>query len=114
MEEIFRIFLSILSLLLCSENTVTGIAQSWNDIADFIEFFVLGCQIDVNIRMLCLYGINAFLKKLAAKPTVGQMLRAKAEVQHLTVTDKRDSADEAYTYQWALDTAAVASVLLKE
>ena len=106
-------------------STVTQLIRIGNDSAKGLVFGVLDVARRViiwlempyggqNVLALNTAGINAFLKKLAAKPTVGQMLRAKAEVQHLTVTDNRDSADEAYTYQWALDTAAVASVLLKE
>ena len=56
--------------------------------------------------------IDAYLKRLAQKPTIGQLLRIKAEAQHLTQTEQSDGADEAYDMQWALDTAAVSGLLL--
>ena len=56
--------------------------------------------------------IGAYLRRLRAKPTIGQLLRLKAEAQHLTLTERPEDADEAYTYQWALDTAAVNGLLL--
>lgn len=56
--------------------------------------------------------VNAYLHRLRAKPSIGQLLRLKAEAQHLTITDSPDVADESYTYQWALDTAKVSQLLL--
>lgn len=56
--------------------------------------------------------IGAYLRRLRAKPTIGQVLRLKAEAQHLELTDSPDDADEVYTSQWALDTAAVSRLLL--
>jgi len=56
--------------------------------------------------------IGAYLRRLRAKPTIGQLLRLKAEAQHLTLTERPEDADEAYTYQWALDSAAVNGLLL--
>ena len=56
--------------------------------------------------------IGTLLSRLRAKPTIGQLLRMKAEVQQLKLTDRPEEADEQYTYQWALDTAAVSRLLL--
>ena len=56
--------------------------------------------------------LNAYLRRLSAKPSIGQLLRIKAEAQGLTKVSEPDKADEAYTYQWALDAAAVSRLLL--
>lgn len=56
-------------------------------------------------------SVEALLLRLAAKPTLGQLLKAKAEAQHLRQVDRADEADEAYTYEWALNPAAVTSLL---
>lgn len=104
-------------------STVAQMIRIGNDSAKGLVFGVLDVAKRViiwlempyggqNVLALNTAGITALLKKLAAKPTVGQMLRAKAEAQHQTLTDSPDLADEAFSYQWALDTAAVASVLL--
>lgn len=56
--------------------------------------------------------IGAYLRRLRAKPTVGQLLRLKAEAQHLVLTGQKDSATEVYTRLWAQDAAAVSRLLL--
>ena len=56
--------------------------------------------------------LNTYLRRLRAKPSIGQLLRLKAEAQGLTEVSEPDKADEAYTYQWALDAAAVSRLLL--
>lgn len=53
--------------------------------------------------------IDAYLRRLEAKPTIGQLLDIKAEVQHLQRTDTPDKADEAYTLLWAQNSAEVLS-----
>lgn len=57
-------------------------------------------------------AVETYLRRLRAKPTIGQILQLKAEAQHLVATDNPAAADEAYTYAWALDTAAVSRLLL--
>lgn len=56
--------------------------------------------------------VEALLQRLEAKTSIGELLKLKAEVQGLTLVDDATEADEAYTYNWALDTAAVSNLLL--
>ena len=56
-------------------------------------------------------SIEALLHKLEAKLSVGQLLAMKVDAQHLTVVENADQADEAYTYEWALNPAEVAQLL---
>ena len=56
--------------------------------------------------------IDALLQRLASKPSIGQLLLLKAEVQHMTSVPTPDEADEAYTIGWARDTARVSQLLL--
>ena len=55
--------------------------------------------------------IGALLQKLSEKLTVGELLQMKAQAQKLTPTQKAEEADEVYTYEWALNPAAVSSVV---
>lgn len=56
-------------------------------------------------------AIEKYLDKLDAKTTVGELLAVKAQAQGLTLADTPD-ADEVYTREWALNTAAVTKLLL--
>ena len=56
-------------------------------------------------------SIEALLRKLESKLSVGQLLAMKAEAQHLAVVEDADEADEAYTYEWALNPAEVTQLL---
>lgn len=56
-------------------------------------------------------SIEAFLRKLKEKLSIGQLLDLKREAQNLTLVDDKDAADEAYTYEWALNPAEVAALL---
>lgn len=56
-------------------------------------------------------SIEALLHKLASKLTVGELLDMKAKAQHLTLVGSAESADEAYTYEWALNPAEVTKLL---
>ena len=56
-------------------------------------------------------SIEALLRRLETKLSVGQLLDMKAEAQHLAVVDNVDEADEAYTYEWALNPAEVTKLL---
>ncbi len=51
------------------------------------------------------------LKKLQAKMTIGQLLEVKAEAQGLLSVETPE-ADEVYTMDWALNTAAVTKLLI--
>ena len=45
--------------LSCSEDSVTGITKSWEDIVLIVQTFVKGCKIDIHIRMHFLNGFDA-------------------------------------------------------
>jgi len=55
--------------------------------------------------------IEKYLDKLEAKTTVGELLTVKAQAQGLKLVDIPE-ADEIYTREWALNTAAVTKLLL--
>ena len=56
-------------------------------------------------------AVGLLLKHLKEKLSVGQLLDLKREAQGLTLVDDPSKADEAYTYEWALNPIAVTSVL---
>jgi hypothetical protein len=56
-------------------------------------------------------NVQSILKKLDSKLSIGQLLAAKAAAQQLRMTTEKD-ADEVYTMQWALNTAAVTQLLI--
>lgn len=56
-------------------------------------------------------SIEALLHKLEAKLSVGELLEMKAKAQNLAPVTSVDSADEAYTYEWALNPADVTKLL---
>ena len=64
------------------------------------------------ILTLNIETVQAYLKRLASKTTIGEVLRMKAEVQHLQMVENPEDADEAYTMEWAKDTAAVSRLLM--
>lgn len=56
-------------------------------------------------------SIAALLHKLESKLTIGQLLDMKVQAQSLTLVENADEADEAYTYEWALNPAEVTKLL---
>ena len=56
-------------------------------------------------------AIEALLHKLEAKLYIGQLLDMKAKAQNLIVVENVEDADEAYTYEWALNPADVTKLL---
>ena len=56
-------------------------------------------------------SIEALLRRLENKVTIGQLLDIKAQAQHLTLVENADEADEAYTYEWALNPAEETKLL---
>ncbi|MCR4799932.1 MAG: hypothetical protein K5860_05440 [Bacteroidales bacterium] len=56
-------------------------------------------------------SIEAFLRKLESKISIGELLDLKAKAQCLRIVDSIDDADESYTYEWALNPAEVTSLL---
>ena len=56
-------------------------------------------------------SIEALLHKLESKLSIGELLDMKAKAQSLTLIENADEADEAYTYEWALNPAEVTKLL---
>jgi len=56
-------------------------------------------------------NIEVFLAKLRSKTTIGNLLSIKAQAQNIEIVDT-ENADEAYTMQWAMNTAAVTKLLI--
>jgi len=63
------------------------------------------------IEDLDLKSVNALLHKLQSKLYVGELLDMKAKAQNLTLVEHAEDADEAYTYEWALNPADVSKLL---
>ena len=55
--------------------------------------------------------VTALLNKLQSKLSVGELLDMKAKAQNLTLVERAEEADEAYTYEWALNPADVSKLL---
>lgn len=56
-------------------------------------------------------SIEALLRKLEAKVSVGELLDMKLKAQNLQLAPTAEEADEAYTYEWALNPADVTKLL---
>ena len=56
-------------------------------------------------------SIEALLRKLESKLTIGKLLDMKVKAQNLTLVENAEDADEAYTYEWALNPAEVTKLL---
>lgn len=56
-------------------------------------------------------SVEALLRRLEAKVTIGELLDMKAKAQNLTRVGSAGEADEAYTYEWALNPAEVTRLL---
>lgn len=56
-------------------------------------------------------SVEALLHRLEAKLSIGKFLELKARAQHLELVPSPTLADEAYTYQWALNPANVSQLL---
>ena len=54
------------------------------------------------VHDLDLKTMEALLKRLKEKLSIGQLLDLKREAQHLTQVNTPEEADEVYTYEWAL------------
>lgn len=67
--------------------------------------------ISQNIQGCDFTAVNALLQHLRNKLSIGQLLEIKAEAQHLSLAPSPDEADEAYTYEWALNPAEVSALL---
>ena len=56
-------------------------------------------------------SIETLLHKLESKLSIGELLDMKAKAQSLTSVENAEEADEAYTYEWALNPAEVTKLL---
>ncbi len=65
------------------------------------------------VRGLSRAGVEAMLRKLDAKLSIGNLLKMKAEAQgaRLLETQEDEPADEVYTLAWARNAAAVTQLL---
>jgi len=63
------------------------------------------------VQGLNMRGVEALLRKLESKITVGQLLTIKAQAQNVQLVEEPE-ADEVYTKEWALNTAAVTQLLV--
>ena len=57
-------------------------------------------------------GVEALLKKLNSKLSIGNLLIIKANAQGLTLVETAEDADEAYSLEWAKNTAVVTQLLV--
>jgi len=64
------------------------------------------------VQNLDVKAVESLMYKLDAKLKIGELLKLKAEVQHLTRVTDPTKADEVYDVQWAFNTAAVSKLFL--
>ena len=57
--------------------------------------------------------VEALLKQLEEKITIGELLELRAEAHGMTLTCDESLATERYDYRWALNVAQVSSLLLE-
>ena len=55
-------------------------------------------------------SIEAILRRLEEKLSIGELLDIKAKAQSLTSIENVEDADEAYTYEWALNPTEVTNL----
>ena len=55
--------------------------------------------------------MEALLNRLKNKLSIGQLLDLKREAQKMNLVETPEEADEAYTYEWALNPAEVSQLL---
>lgn len=56
-------------------------------------------------------AVETLLAKLKSKTTIGNLLKIKAQAQQINIVETND-ADEVYTLEWAMNTAAVTKLLI--
>jgi hypothetical protein len=64
------------------------------------------------VQQLNSTGVKALLQKLDAKLSIGNLLIIKAKAQNLALAETAEAADEAYTFEWANNSAAVTKLLV--
>ena len=63
------------------------------------------------VRDLDLKTMETLLNRLKNKLSIGQLLDLKREAQKMNLVETPEEADEAYTYEWALNPAEVSALL---
>lgn len=64
------------------------------------------------VAQLNVSNVQALIAKLEVKLTVGKLLELKAKAQGLIAVQSANNAEEAYTREWAMNTAAVTQLLM--
>ena len=62
------------------------------------------------VQLMSVEGATTLLKKLRSKMSIGNLLEVKAEAQGIEVVETTE-ADEVYSMQWAMNTAAVTQLV---
>lgn len=70
-----------------------------------------GGQISQNLNIEM---VETYMRKLDAKLKIGDLLVLKAESQNLKIIKDASQADEVYDMRWAMNTAAVSDLFLRE
>ena len=65
-----------------------------------------------NVAQLDGRSVEALLRRLEHKVSIGQLLELKARAEKKTLVSRPEDADERYTYEWALNAAEVSNTLL--
>lgn len=63
------------------------------------------------VRDIDTASVEALLRRLENKLSIGALLDLKRDAQHLTLVDNPANADEVYTYEWAMDPAEIALLM---
>ncbi len=84
-------------------------------VLDIVANEIIWLEITNSNQVACLTNTNAiiqYLQQLRNKCSVGQLLEIKAKAQSLALVENVADADEVYTYEWALNPAAVSNLLV--
>ena len=65
-----------------------------------------------NVAQLDGRSVEALLRRLEHKVSIGQLLELKARAEKKSLVSRPEDANERYTYEWALNPAEVANALL--
>ncbi len=57
-------------------------------------------------------SVEALLRRLEHKTTIGQLLELKARAEKKSLVSRPEDANERYTYEWAMNPAEIANALL--
>ncbi|MBL7910117.1 MAG: hypothetical protein JNJ41_03640 [Bacteroidia bacterium] len=90
-----------------TKGLVFGVLDVENSEVIWLEM-PFGGQLVNNLNMK---NIELLLQKLDSKLSIGNLLKIKAEAQGLNILENKN-ADEVYTREWAMNTAAVTKLLV--